>query len=259
MQMRVSRIVALSSTLAAGGCLVLFSGCASLMGRSQAVPPPTLTAKYTAKPVNVDGALDDEIWQTAPVYHQSFSRADIADGKIQTEPGQVQLAWDDQNFYVGVKFTDSDIVAEGLEDQLHHYKMGDVCELFLKPEGESWYWEMYVTPAGKKTAFWFPGRGRLGLDSCYVYTCGLRVAAKCDGTLNNWQDRDNCWTAEMAMPIKDLTARGEKFGPGVKWRILVARYNYSRYLSWPELSMAPQTSKTNYHLLEDYGYLELVK
>ncbi len=221
----------------------------------------TMVAKYTASPIKIDGKLDDAAWKTARVYKTSLSQ-DLAEaGKQLREGGEVRLAWDDQYFYVGVKFTDSDIVAEGLEDQMHHYQLGDVCELFLKPNDQTWYWEMYGTPLSKKTTFWFPGRGRLGLKSGYDGKSGLTVAAEVCGTLNNWQDRDQYWTVELAVPIKDLTARGEKFGPGSDWRILVARYNYSRYLSTegPELSMTPRLSRSSYHLLEDYAKLCLEK
>lgn len=115
------------------------------------------------------------------------------------------------------------------------------------------------TPLGKKTSFWFPGRGRMGLNSCFRYKCGLQVASKSNGTVNNWKDKDRYWTAEIAMPIRDLTAKGEKFGPGTKWRILIARYNYSRYLSRKELSMFPQLLQTKFHLYEEYGVLKLMK
>jgi len=137
--------------------------------------------------------------------------------------------------------------------------MGDVLDLFLNPESETWYWELYATPGGRKTSLWFPGRGRMSLKSCSEYSCGLRVAAQCDGTLNDWRDIDNSWTAEMAMPIKDLTARGEAFGPGARWGILVGRCNYSRYLAWKESSMPPGISKTDFHRYEDYGVLELTR
>ena len=145
---------------------------------------------------------------------------------------------------------------------MHHYKMGDLCELFLKPADKTWYWELYATPLGKKTTFWFPGRGRTGLPSNFTdYSSGLKVGAQVNGTLNKWEDKDAYWTAEMAMPIKDLTARGEKFGPEADWRILVARYNYSRYSKrqGPEHSTVPQLSKVNYHLLEEYAKLKLIK
>ena len=239
--------------------VVLLGGCATTSTTKQTSKRATLKAIYTPKPVEIDGILDDEVWSTAPTYRFSLGQDQTTQGKKLAEPGDVRLAWDDTHFYVAVKFHDSDLVAEGKEDQLHHYKMGDLLELFLKPEGYSWYWELYATPTSKKSSFWFPGRGRVGLESGFQYQCGLQVAAENNGTVNNWEDRDRYWTAEMAMPIKDLTSRGETFCPGSNWRILIARYNYTRYLPWKELSMCPQLSQTDYHLYEEYGILELVK
>lgn len=239
-----------------GGC----SGRKSVSGK----PPedlPTMVATYTPTPVVIDGKLDDPIWSKTPVYPLNLSADKVSQGLTLEEAGEVRLAWDDRYFYVAARFHDSDVVAEGKTDQLHHYKLGDLCELFLKPADQTWYWELYGTPAGRKTAFWFPGRGRLGLPSMEDYTCGLTVAAEVQGTLNDWRDRDEGWTVEIAMPIKDLTARGETFGPGADWRILVSRYNYSRYLTTqgPELSMTPQLTVSSYHLIEEYARLCLEK
>ncbi len=243
------------ATLAALGALL--AGCASVS--RPAAAPVVMTARYTPVPVRVDGVLDDAAWQSAQAYPLYLSRADMADGNVLKEAGEARLAWDEQYFYLAVRFLDSDVVAEGEEDQLHHYLMGDVAELFLKPADKTWYWEMYVTPAGRKTTLWFAGRGRLGLKSSEQNPGGLMVAAQVQGTLNQWEDRDQSWTGEMAVPVKDLTARGETFAPGSAWTILVSRYNYGRYLSWKELSMTPQLSKTSYHLLEEYAVLNLVR
>ena len=237
------------------GMLAVLAGC----GERSESRHKTMVAKFTKTPINVDGKLDDAAWTQAKPYRMYLSADRRAEGQKLHEPGEVKLAWDDNFLYVGVRFTDSDIVAEGEEDQLHHYKMGDLVELFLKPKDQTWYWELYATPKGKKTSFWFPGRGRLGLESCYKYECGLKVAAQCYGTLNNWEDKDTEWTAEMAMPLADLTARGEKFGPDSKWLILVARYNYSRYLPCVENSATSPLSKTNFHLYEEYANLKLEK
>lgn len=106
-------------------------------------PKTTLKAFYTQEKITVDGKLDEKIWQMAPKYNMyrpisdsfrySKQTRDAFKGDI-VEPGFAQYAWDDNFLYVAVTFTDSDLHAEGMEDQLHHYKMGDVVEIFLKPE-----------------------------------------------------------------------------------------------------------------------------
>src|SRR5690606_11850151 len=148
-------------------------------------------------------------------------------------------------------------VQESDEEQQHFYRTGDVAELFLKPEGATWYWELYVTPNGRRTAFFFPGRGRLGLPSCFEYVSSLRVAGESQGSLNDWHDRDEGWTAELAMPLRELASQGIPLTPGQPWRILVGRYNYSRYLHAAELSMHPALPVTDFHRIDDYGILIL--
>lgn len=234
--------------------LVVVGGCTTLNKPQAVTPCGTMTARYTKDPVEVDGILNDQAWKTAAAYQLSLGQDRLAQGNELAELGEVRLVWDDNHLYAGIKFYDSDIVAEGKEDQMHHYELGDVVELFLKPEDQTWYWELYATPRNKKTSFWLPERGNLTVGNC-----GLRVAAQCKGTLNNSKDRDRYWTAEMAIPIKNLIIADQQLAPGSKWRILVARYNYSRYLSAPELSMVPQISKTNYHLHEEYAVLDLAK
>ncbi|MDY6913307.1 MAG: carbohydrate-binding family 9-like protein [Planctomycetota bacterium] len=253
--MRVGLITTVCVLLLCGSCCKH-----ECPGRPDSASPITMVAGYTDTPVKVDGKLDDPAWEKAVVYKMNLPADHAAKGRKLQAGGEVRLAWDDRYFYVAVVFQDYDIVAEGDADQLHHYRLGDLCELFLKPNDQTWYWELYVTPRGKKSSFWFPGRGR-GLPSCFKYKCGLKVAARCDGTLNDWRDKDKGWTGEMAMPISNLTARGEKFGPDADWRILVARYNYDRYSAYggPELSATSPLSIASYHLLEEYAILKLQK
>jgi hypothetical protein len=220
-----------------------------------------MVAQYTSTPIKLDGSLDDPAWQSAEVYPMYLPGDMTKQDYEPVESGEVRLAWDDNYFYVGVKYYDSDIVAEGKKDQLPHYQLGDLCEVFLKNDSFTWYWELYGTPLGKKTNYFFPGWGRLGLPSMSDYKSGLKVAAQVKGTVNNWKDKDESYTVELAMPIKDLTALGGAFAPGEPWRILVARYNYSRYIKkqGPELSTSPNLSAANYHLIKEYARLCIEK
>ncbi|MDD3725739.1 MAG: carbohydrate-binding family 9-like protein [Candidatus Ratteibacteria bacterium] len=243
--------------------LLFFSGCALTpkktgIGTKVPVELVPVIAKYSERPVVVDGKCDDAVWKDAQKYKLSLSKDKVKEGNTLQEEGEVQMAWDENYLYVAIKFYDSDIVQEGTEDQQHLYTTGDLVEIFLKPEKSSWYWEIYGTPNEKKTSFWFPGRGRSGLPSCFEPGMKLEdilIAAQLKGTLNNWKDKDDYWILEMAIPVKELTKYGDAFGTGSEWRVLIARYNYSRYLSQKELSMFPQLSVTNYHLIEEYGKL----
>ena len=177
-----------------------------------------MIARRTAAPPALDGRLDDPAWSQTPAY--ALHRPGPSDAP-PSEGGEVRLLWDERRLYVGARLVDSDVVQTCLEDHQHHYRTGDVLELFLKPENPrnaTCYWECYVTPAGNRTAFFFATRGAPIEVQCDT---GLTVAAAVQGTLNDRSDRDRGWSAVMAVPIADLTSRGAAFGPGAAWRILV--------------------------------------
>jgi len=223
--------------------------------KATAFRPMNLVAARATRAVKIDGRLDYPVWKQAKVYPLELSLENQSKGQRLQEPGNMRLAWDDKALYLGIDFTDSDVVAEGTKDGEHHYAKGDLAEFFIWPEDQTWYWELYVTPKGHQTTFFFPGGGRLGIPSHFNQGFRLKTAARIDGTLNDWTDRDRGWTAEMAVPVKELTARGEAWGPGSRWRILVSRYNYSRYLWTKELSMCPALPGGSYHARESYGRL----
>ena len=222
------------------------------------IAEPIMKVSRSQSTINVDGRLDEPVWKKAKAYKLYRAANRERGGAKVSQQGEVQLAWDTNYFYVGITFNDLDVIGEGKEDQMKHYKFGDICELILTPANETWYWEMYATPAGKKSCFFIPGRARVGLPSMMEYKSKLKVASKVNGTLNNWKDKDVSWTAEMAVPIKELTAHGEKFGNKGEWKILVARYNFGRYLDneGAELSMTPQLSVENFHLLNEFATLK---
>ncbi len=238
------------------GGTTMLAGSASARKPGGTAQPLEIRAVHADQPVTVDGRLDDAVWKVAPVYALALCADRATTGNEPVEGGRVRFAWDEHFFYMAVEFDDSDVVAEGEANGEHHYAKGDVAELFLWPEDRSWYWELYMTPHDRQSSFFFPGPGRR-LPSTFGNHIALQVAAKVSGTINDWSDQDVSWTAEMAVPIEALTARGEAWGPGAAWRIFVGRYNYSVYLPTPELSALPPLSCTNFHLRDEYARLTL--
>lgn len=211
------------------------------------------------RPVEVDGRLDDPVWERAPRY--SLTRS-VADGRRDRpgtviEGGYVQFAWDDDFLYVACNFECSDVIAIGEADQLLHHTLGDLMEVFLRPADFSWYWELYITPRAHRTLYFYPGPGHLPMNTTKEHDPSPLVAgAQVQGRLNNRTQRDQGWTGELAIPLDMLTSRGESFAPGADWLVLIGRYNYSRYLEADkQLTMFPQLPRTNFHDHPNWGRL----
>lgn len=228
----------------------------ALPGSATAAETKQVEAAYTSHPVVIDGRLDDPIWSEVPQYRLSPSVAGNGERKALHNLGTVRFARDDRFLYLVANFEDGDVVAEGDADGLLHFRMGDVCEVFLKPAGQPWYCELYVTPKGHQSSFVWPSGGRR-LPSNFISTNELSVAATIQGTLNNPGDTDKGWTAELAVPISFLEKSGGKFEPGADWTILIGRYNYSIDLDEVELSSMPALSRLDFHLTKEYATLNI--
>lgn len=243
------------------------SGCMNSGTDGNQEARPSITAKHISRALNLDGKMSDPVWAKASAYslmlpqmiyaHQPESMRKTLGTRLW-EKGEIKLLWSDEYLYIGGRFEDSDIVADGKDDQTLHCNTGDLIEVFLKPETDTYYWEIYGTPHEKKTCIFYPGRGRHLVPGCFdADYSAIIVKTSLDGTFNHWKDKDKSWTVELAIPIKKLTEHGAKFDSSAKWTILVSRYNYSRYLPWKELSAYPLLSSPNYHLNEEYARLVL--
>jgi len=241
---------------------LLSAGCQRVDVPTQPASPE-LACPRASGPIQIDGKLDEEAWRHAKQVALDIPRDQQQQGLTLEEKGTARLLWDDRFLYVGFEFVDSDVVALGKEDDEGQHLMGDVAEIFLKPTDQTWYWELHVTPAGYVTQYWCVGRGRWGLkdEGRHVKPRFVQAAAQVQGTLNNDTDRDQGWTAEVAIPWKDLDRFNERPDPRANWTILLARYNYTRYrvqATGPELTSWPVLPRAFFHLVEDYAPLKLV-
>jgi len=222
-----------------------------------------LTAVHSQNAIVVDGEVSDPIWAHAPAYPLKAAWRYRGEHTPLSEGGTIKLAWDARYLYVAAWMEDSDVVAEGQNDNEHHYMTGDVLEVFLKPHGARCYWELYGTPAAHKTVFFYPARGRAVLPSSARSDFDLKVAASVEGTINDWHDRDKGWKVMLAIPLDALRKIGGPLDPeSPEWSILVSRYNYSAYheVMGGELSaVIPSRGDSDFHRYERWTLLRLAK
>jgi hypothetical protein len=252
-----------SSALSLVVVLLTSTGCkdtrqpkdAHLMGSDD------LIAMRANSGVRFDAVVRDPAWGRAKAVTLDTPLSWQKQGKALEETGVARLLWDDSFLYVEFEFEDSDLVAFGQEDDLEHCQLGDVAEVFLKPDGETWYWEFHVTPSGKVSTYFYPGRGRFGLPSAqaHVKPRFIEASVRLRGTLNDWRDRDKGWNATVAIPWRELDRFAAQPGQSHDWRILLSRYNYTRYrtsASGAELSSFPVLSDPSYHLVQEFAWLK---
>ncbi len=251
--------------LGAAALAVLAAGCCSEAVVPAFNPPHTVVVKAT-EPIKVDGKLDEASWKNAPEYEllqvstagneHPVTQAVIAKDKF--EKMYVRCLYDDKYFYMACRAEDGDVIARNQQDQDFLFRDCDLVEVFIKPDKANYYWELYGTAGSNKTSCFYPSAGTLVSSAMNKENLmpGLLVKAQVQGTLNYWQDSDKGWTAEMAVPLKELNKYGIVFAPGQQWRIFFARYNYSKDFRKWQYSAYPAPPVTNSHLLENYSPVE---
>lgn len=207
-------------------------------------PAPVAVAAHARTAITLDGRADEPFWAEAPAIDLA-----LLGEKPPRLPGRVRLAWDERHLYVFAELRDDDVVATGGPGPRTHQTEGDVLELFIGPAGRTWYWELHYTPAGRRSAFFFPSAGRrLGSSVTDAPRLRHRHVARVDGTLNDWRDHDAGWSVEIAVPWAGLAVDDGSPPPRIdEWRLLVGRYAYSRWQDEVEISFWPPLPALRFH------------
>ena len=227
------------------GCDIVISGgvhCVAAGKISTAREIETATALQLPGRVDAEGFPAFASWDNAAAIR--FDRDWQGRNSDPQRKTEVRLLWTPDALYLRflacyrsiTVFADAE--PNGRRDQLWER---DVAEVFLQTPGSAarYYKELEVSPNG----FWIdldiaPG-GKRDLQS------GLRRRVKLD-------ERDKTWIAELALPMKNLTAN---FDPTKAWRVNFFRVEGASeprfYSAWrPTGTPAP-----NFHVPESFGKL----
>ncbi|QDU33266.1 hypothetical protein KS4_13110 [Poriferisphaera corsica] len=155
-------------------------------------------------------------------------------------------------------FVDSDLLAKGESDQLPHYKLGDVLEIFLQSPQRKHYWEIFVTPRSYRSSLLWTKQHHRGDEDQPSLRIWPRVDVKLHGTLNDSSDIDEGWSGTVYFSVKDFGVMGDTLPLDRSWYVLIARQNYKKIIDKDhrELSSSPGLTQTNFHLHAEYANLD---
>ena len=214
--------------------------------KSQARDAGVVTAARLAGRTDAEGFPEGAAWAKASAIRFDHDwQGKNADPQRETE---VQLLWTEDVFYL--KFTARyrsitvfpDADPSGRRDHLWDR---DVAEVFLQPPGSAArsYKEFEVSPNG----YW------IDLDIAPGEKHDLQSGLKRRVTID---EKDRTWIAELALPMKSLTA---KFNPAAGWRVNFYRVEGAAeprfYSAWRPTG----TPTPNFHVPEAFGKLVFEK
>ena len=186
----------------------------------------------------------------------------LYDGRVQG-PGKASLLYDSRYLYVHAVLQDDDLIAESEGDQIMLSDYGDVFEVFLKPLNANYYWEIHISPKNQKLVIFYPGRGYHFLPCVKPQPGsplpGLKSSVVLNGTLNQNKDKDDSWSVTVAVPLAEIAEQGIELKPGVPWKILLGRYNFSCHQPKRDLTAYPQLRFLDFHSHEEYADLILME
>lgn len=212
---------------------------------------PVYICPKVAVPPAIDGKLDDGAWTHAPVV--TFVRSQ--DGKPATKLTKAWMCWDDENLYISFDCVDSDVwgTLTKRDDPIYGQ---EVVEFFLAPSCDlQRYYEFEVSPRNvifDAIIVNTTGRAPDSSKTDVAWTCkDLRTAVIVDGTLDNRNDVDRGWTAEVAIPFASLDRAAPK--PGERWRANLYRIDLSpppiEFQAWSPTLIDP----ANFHVPARFG------
>jgi hypothetical protein len=188
-------------------------------------PPPqgTVYVPKAGAPIAIDGVANEPGWANA-VVSPEFQTAEGC-----PEPGgkaTAKLTWDDQNLYVFVSVTDTDVVSEYTKHDDSLWKADDI-EVFIDADGNRrGYVELQVNPNNATFDSWFASTRAQPGD--VTWDSNMQTAVKVRGTPTAG-DSDQGWDAEIAIPWAAAKGRDDNMAVrippqvGDRWHLNVNR------------------------------------
>ncbi|MHB2153715.1 carbohydrate-binding family 9-like protein [Calditrichota bacterium GD2] len=185
---------------------------------------------HSGSRIIIDGKLDEAQWEKAK-WTKDF--VDIR-GRKQAKPRfctKVKMLWDDKYFYVAAYLEEPHIWGKLKSHDDTLYKDNNF-EVFIDPDGDTGkYCEVEINALN---TIWDlllikPYRDMKQPDISNWEIKGLKSKVTVWGSLNNPNDKDSCWTIEIALPwtiFKELADVSIPPQNGDQWRVNFSRVEW---------------------------------
>jgi hypothetical protein len=219
---------------------------------SKAPPPPgTVHVPRASSPITVDGVANEPAWSSAAISTE-FATADGSPEPVGKSVAR--MTWDEQNLYVFVTVTDTDVFSQYKNHDDPLWKQ-DCVEMFIDADGNrQGYVELQVNPNNATfDSFFATTRAQPGDEK---WDSNMVTAVKVRGTADKSGDADQGWDVEIAIPLAAVKGKADamavKLPPqiGDRWRLNVVRVDSRSGGGGPSASSWNRISYSDFHALD---------
>ena len=237
--------------------------------RMKPIVPKGYVCSRIETPLKIDGRLDDPAWQTAS-WTDDF--VDI-EGESKPKPRfrtRAKMLWDADFLYIGVEIEEPHVWGTLTKHDSVIFYDNDF-EFFIDPDGDNheyYEFEMNVLNTGWDLFLTRPYKDGGTAENRWEIP-GLVTAVQIKGTLNDPSDRDEGWSAEIAVPWSALREFAHRPAPprdGDQWRIDFSRVEWQHEIVDGKYQKVPKTKEDNWvwspqgiidmHRPERWGYVQ---
>lgn len=212
--------------------------------------PTRLDAPRSEGPIAIDGVLDEAVWRSEGTALVESLEGEPWDGP----PTHVLAAWDDEALYVAARVQDTDVWSSFRKHDDPLWE-SEVFEVFVFADDDRDYLELQVSPRGVT----FDARFERHRKADRAWTSRWTTAVKIDGTLDDRDDRDVGWVAEIAIPWDEICAETSAScppAPGTTLRWNAFRFERPAEGSTVGLALSP-TRVPDFHAVANAAILVL--
>jgi hypothetical protein len=185
-------------------------GPAFAYAQAPIVPPRSLRSVRTARPMVVDGRLDEAAWATAKPA-DGFTQAEPRTGEPASEATEVRVLYDAEFLYIGAVLHDPDA---------SHIVLNDIRKDFKEEEQDD-FEVLLDTFHDQRNGYLFVTNTAGARADRQIANEGREVNTSWDGVWTvKTQRSDSGWTVEMAIPFRSLRYQ---LGTEDHWGINFAR------------------------------------
>jgi hypothetical protein len=170
-------------------------------------------------------------------------------------PAVVRTGWRSGLFLVYAELADADIFSRATGPNQRFWELGDVFEIFLRPEGQEAYVELQVTPNNQRLQLRYADGAALDR--------ARKTGSLAEALLPGDAFRSTTWLEQAASRwhvLAEIPAR-VVCGPdaslaGQRWRFSFSRYDYTRGVDEPVISSTSPHAEANFHSQREWGGIQ---